>query len=277
LNVSYDLGILTLFATAPLKFDVTPGEGDFNQKLKDLSLKNIKLLIKKLYSLKSSKEETFDQEVDDYKIYDYSKTEYDIKLPDCTTVIPRFKKLPDERKLTRWEKFASEKGIKRKKRGRMLYDEITKAYAPRWGANSIKKVQDKVDIIREHKAGDDPKADPFEKNSLKKTLEKSKQKLREVRNQMEAKGLKPNSGKMRTSFKEKAEKKKKDKQDASKVLQVAQKSTASMGLFDKKAHREEPEIKKKRKNNVQPFKSGDDEKRRNLDILDYVSKVKAGK
>ena len=42
-----------------------------------------------------------------------------------------------------------------------------------------------------------------------------------------------------------------------------------MGLFDGKAHKEEPEIKKKRKNNVVPFKKFDDEKKRNLGIIFY--------
>ena len=40
-----------------------------------------------------------------------------------------------------------------------------------------------------------------------------------------------------------------------------------MGLFDGKAHKEEPEIKKKRKNNVVPFQKFDDEKKRNLGMI----------
>lgn len=45
---------------------------------------------------------------------------------------------------------------------------------------------------------------------------------------------------------------------------IAQGSTASMGLFDKKAHKEEPEIRKKRKNTATYFGSAKDENKRDL-------------
>jgi len=53
---------------------------------------------------------------------------------------------------------------------------------------------------------------------------------------------------------------------------LAQGSTASMGLFDKKAHKEEPELKKKRKNTAPTFGNSKEENKRNLDILDQVNK-----
>lgn len=37
-----------------------------------------------------------------------------------------------------------------------------------------------------------------------------------------------------------------------------------MGLFDKKAHKEEPELRKKRKNSTPGFKSTNDERKRDL-------------
>lgn len=37
-----------------------------------------------------------------------------------------------------------------------------------------------------------------------------------------------------------------------------------MGMFDKKAHKEEPEMKKKRKNNPTTFKNAKEENRRDL-------------
>jgi hypothetical protein len=45
---------------------------------------------------------------------------------------------------------------------------------------------------------------------------------------------------------------------------LAQLSTASMGLFDKKAHKEEPELRKKRKNSAPEFKSTNEERKRDL-------------
>jgi hypothetical protein len=49
-------------------------------------------------------------------------------------------------------------------------------------------------------------------------------------------------------------------------MYLAQQSTASMGMFDKKAHRDEPEIKKKRKNTTPTFNSFNQEKKRDMGI-----------
>jgi len=253
---------------------VEPQTPEFEKSLQDLSRQNTKLLIQKLYAMKAKKLETFDEQEDEYKIYDYSKTEYDIELPDSTTVFPRQKKLPDAKILTRWEKFAKDKGIQKKRRGRMVYDEATGDWVPRWGAGSQKNIQKQMDIIREAKPGENPKDDPFDKSSMKRKLHSEKQKYREMRNKMESQGL--NIRDLPTGVAH-VNKKKKDKKTTSKLLEIAQKSTASMGLFDKKAHKEEPKIVKKRKNTVPGFKNAEEEKRRNLDILDYVAKTKAQK
>ena len=41
-------------------------------------------------------------------------------------------------------------------------------------------------------------------------------------------------------------------------------STASRGLFDKKAHKEEPDVRKKVRNTAPTFKNTKDENKRNL-------------
>lgn len=65
--------------------------------------------------------------------------------------------------MTRWERFAKDKGIRKRKRGRMVFDEIKKDWVPRWGAYSIKKNEKKANYIMEVKEGDDPYEDPFVK------------------------------------------------------------------------------------------------------------------
>lgn len=45
---------------------------------------------------------------------------------------------------------------------------------------------------------------------------------------------------------------------------IAQLSTASRGLYDRKAHKEEPEVRKKTRNAAPTFKSSKDENKRNL-------------
>jgi regulator of ribosome biosynthesis len=47
--------------------------------------------------------------------------------------LPRANPLPQPKPLTKWEKFAKEKGIKKKKRERMIYDEDHQEYRPRFG------------------------------------------------------------------------------------------------------------------------------------------------
>lgn len=44
------------------------------------------------------------------------------KLPKPTTVLPRLRKVPGPKPLTKWEKFAKEKGIKKKKKDKKEYD-----------------------------------------------------------------------------------------------------------------------------------------------------------
>ncbi|MCJ1408601.1 Rhodanese- sulfurtransferase [Ptychographa xylographoides] len=58
-----------------------------------------------------------------------------LTLPSSTTILPREKPLPAERQQTKWEKFAKKKGIKDKKRGegKMVYEEETGEWVPKWG------------------------------------------------------------------------------------------------------------------------------------------------
>jgi Uncharacterized protein involved in ribosome biogenesis len=188
-NYTYDLGILTLYDSNPINFNVNLADQDSKKKLEEHSFQNIRRLVQSLFSLKNKKDAELEQVPDEYQVIDFSQSQFDVTLPEVTTAFPRHKKIPEAKALTRWEKFAKEKGIKKKKRGRLVWDEITKSWVPRHGRGSIKKIQDSVDVIREVKPGQDPTEDPFEKKALEKKLEKEKQKFRELRNKAEAKGI----------------------------------------------------------------------------------------
>ena len=56
-----------------------------------------------------------------------------VMLPDMTTPLPREKPVPKPKPQTKWEAFAEKKGIVKKKRSRMLYDEDSESYKPRYG------------------------------------------------------------------------------------------------------------------------------------------------
>ncbi len=88
-------------------------------------------------------------------------------LPDRTTRLPRAKPIPRPKALTRWQKFAQEKGIVKKTRDRMVWDEDHKEWAPRWGYKRARDSGEK-DWLLEYKKNDDPSKDLFEERSLKK-------------------------------------------------------------------------------------------------------------
>lgn len=265
-NIAFDLGILTLFDSNPLKCDFTLPT--FNKDLQEQTLANIKRMVNSLYALKLNKDQKMDDIPDEYQVIDFNQSQFEVPLPEVKTAFPRHKKIPEVKALTKWEKYAQEKGFQKTKRSRMVFDEITKTYVPRWGAGSIKKIQNEVDIIREVKPGQDPREDPFSKDAKKKKIQREKQKFNELRNKMDAKGL-LTKGNNAMAGKRNG---KMDKKTTGKMLQIAQGSTASMGLFDKKAHKEEPELKKKRKNTAPTFGNSKEENKRNLDILDQVNK-----
>jgi regulator of ribosome biosynthesis len=54
-------------------------------------------------------------------------------LPRARIILPRRLPVPAARAETKWEAFAKEKGIKKQKRSRMVYDEPTGEWKPRWG------------------------------------------------------------------------------------------------------------------------------------------------
>ena len=199
-NLTYDLGILTLYDSNPLNFKCDFTDASFTQKLQQHSFENIKRIVHSLYSLKTKQDQVLEAIPDEHQVIDFSQSQYIVKLPAATTVFPRHKKIPEKQAQTRWEKFAQDKGIQKQRRSRMVYDEITRSYVPRWGPGSIKKIQNSTDIIRNVKPGEDPNEDPFEKKSKKKSLDNEKQKFRELRNKMEAKGILTSRGESTKHF-----------------------------------------------------------------------------
>ncbi|KAK2859454.1 hypothetical protein Q5P01_004074 [Channa striata] len=55
------------------------------------------------------------------------------KLPDPTTPLPREKPPPKPRPPTKWEQFAKLKGIQKKKKTNLVWDETAKEWKRRWG------------------------------------------------------------------------------------------------------------------------------------------------
>merc|ERR1719199_1464353 len=111
--MSYDLGRLAAFNTTPVdKFDMS------NPKtMEERARASVQFVLNRLFALPTKPAEMG-------RLAD---------LPAPTTVLPREKPVPAPKPLTRWEKFAKEKGIQNKKKERMVMDERTGEWAPRWG------------------------------------------------------------------------------------------------------------------------------------------------
>ncbi|KAI9756501.1 MAG: hypothetical protein M4579_003840 [Chaenotheca gracillima] len=82
-------------------------------------------------------------------------------LPAPSTPLPREKPLPAAKAMTKWQQFAAKKGIKDKKKGegKMVYDEATGEWVPRYGYKGANKKEEgqwlvEMDDKEERKSGD---------------------------------------------------------------------------------------------------------------------------
>lgn len=48
------------------------------------------------------------------------------KLPESTYILPREKPIPKPKPLTKWQKFAQEKGITKTKKSKLTWDDVLK-------------------------------------------------------------------------------------------------------------------------------------------------------
>merc|ERR1719309_763511 len=66
------------------------------------------------------------------------------KFPPPTTKLPREKPLPKPKPMTKWEKYAKEKGIvKKKRKDRIVWDDVVQKWVPQFGYKKIKVEEEK--------------------------------------------------------------------------------------------------------------------------------------
>lgn len=108
-------------------------------------------------------------------------------LPNEVSQMPRSAKVPEPKPETKWEKFAKEKGITKKKKDRMVYDEDNEEYRPRFGYKRVKNGIEENPVI-EIKPGQDPYADPWADERADKKLRVKKNLKNQMRNTGRANG-----------------------------------------------------------------------------------------
>ncbi|KAF0991494.1 hypothetical protein HZS_6913 [Henneguya salminicola] len=137
-SYSVDEGLLMVSNTVTDLKNVT----DLEESLKRCASNCFQALILKLHDLKA-------------EIYEEVVT---YVLPEPVYELPRVRPILKAAPLTKWEKFAKEKGIRKKKKDKLLYDENTKEYRPRFGKNRINDPNDQwiIETPKDFPLGKDP-------------------------------------------------------------------------------------------------------------------------
>ncbi|WCJ40904.1 hypothetical protein M5689_021803 [Euphorbia peplus] len=167
-----------------------------------------------------------------------------VKLPRPTTKLPREKHLPKPKPPTKWEEFAKKKGIKNRKKDKVVWDEQTGTWKRRYGYD---RVNDDADVpIIEAKMTDEPGVDPFtkRKSDKKKRVEKQEDNRLQNLKQAHKVGALPSHIQLAATALPitgtQAAPKKFSKDELGNVAGLAATATASGGKFDKKLQGEKP-------------------------------------
>lgn len=133
--VEYDLGNMAVADANPVDLS---GAGDLEQKLYDLNRDNVQLLINQILRLPIKR--TVDS-IQSSGSQDNTMALF--QLPEPLWRTPREKPVPKDKPKSRWELFAEKKGIKKRaKDGKLVFDEDSKTWVPKWGYNGINKKTD---------------------------------------------------------------------------------------------------------------------------------------
>jgi len=193
-------------------------------------------------------------------------------LPNPVTLLPREKPLPKPKDETRWDKFAKLKGINKRKRTKLIYEEESGEYKRRWGykrANDPAKTdQWLIEAKASDKTGDDPWA-VLKKEKKERVADTEKKRQKNV-NAAGARGskhrlpgaidltqampVKKSKSTKKNETQDSNTKKKKPKQHVDVALRLAQISTASMGKFDSQRTNEPQRPKLKKRNYKLPMR-----------------------
>eukprot|EP01112_Ceratiomyxa_fruticulosa_P021986 TRINITY_DN7932_c0_g1_i1.p1 TRINITY_DN7932_c0_g1~~TRINITY_DN7932_c0_g1_i1.p1 ORF type:complete len:378 (+),score=110.65 TRINITY_DN7932_c0_g1_i1:177-1310(+) len=230
-DLQYDLGNLAAFDTHPIP--KATQDTNFDDTLKEYTRDNVQLLFHKVFNLPT-------KEVDVGVL---------ALLPAPTTSLPREKPVPVPKALTTWEKFAIEKGIKKTKRSKKVWDELHEEWKPRFGYNRANNEKDNWAV--EAGPNDDPNTDPFTQKRAQTREAMQKQKERELKNRERAAAAQKSTAPLLGSTLDLS--KRSDrltyKDQVSRRLDTAYFSTASLGKFDRllPGQKEKPQQKGVRK------------------------------
>jgi regulator of ribosome biosynthesis len=246
LELEFDVG--NLLASDPNELNLKKVKSkNPSEYLKSLARENTQLLINQIWTLPFER-------VDDVVI---------AKLPKPTYVIPREKPAPKGKLMTKWEQYAKDKGISKRTKTKLVWDDLVKDWVPRYGYKRAAAEHEK-DWVLEVPANADPFEDQFEKKSEAKSERVAKNELQRLKNIARARKVTvPSAGLTLTERPDKAE--------LNQAMHVAKKATASLGKFQQKLPHEKPLKNTGKKRKFEPLvQESGKEKTMNLDVLDKI-------
>lgn len=187
-------------------------------------------------------------------------------LPEPTTPLPREKPPPKPKAPTKWEQFAKLKGIQKKKKTNLVWDETAKEWRRRWGYKRAK--DDTKEWMIEVPGNADPNEDQFAKRTSAKKERVAKNEYNRLKNIARAqKGNTPGLG-----LTPKAQQ---STSELARAVSVAKTSTASGGRFQDRLPKEKAAKNTGKKRKFQPV-IGDfsNERQKQLELLKVMDSKK---
>uniref|UniRef100_A0A3B1IUZ6 Ribosome biogenesis regulatory protein n=1 Tax=Astyanax mexicanus TaxID=7994 RepID=A0A3B1IUZ6_ASTMX len=248
LELEFDVGNLLALDKNPV--ELRGRSQDREELLRALARDNVQLLVNEIWKLPAER-------TDDVLV---------VKLPEASTKLPREKPLPKVRPPTKWEQFAKLKGIQKKKKTNLVWDEVHKEWRRRWGYKRAK--DDTKEWLIEVPETADPSEDQFAKRNKAKKERVAKNEFNRLRNIARASktpvaglGLAPRA--------------QQSKSELAQAVSVARTSTASVGKFQDRLPKEKAPRNTGKKRKFQPL-LGDfgNEKQKQLEMLKVMETKK---
>ncbi|VDK75607.1 unnamed protein product [Litomosoides sigmodontis] len=194
------------------------------------------------------------------------------KLPAPIYRIPREKPIPSVRQLTKWEQYAQQKGIRKKKKDRKIFDEQTQEWKERYGYKSAKH-SDAKDWLIEISDNKDPMVDYFAEREKAKRENVDKNEMQRLRNIARMKGISSaNSVPLGIGV----DLKDRSRHELVNQINRARYSTASHGAFQPTIKNEKKMLKTGKHHKYEPNEADvSGEQKKQLQILDRLSSKKS--
>lgn len=190
--------------------------GNTEEYLLNLTRDNVQLLINGVWELPTER-------LDEHIV---------AKLPKPSFDLPRARKLPVPKALTKWEEFAKAKGIKKRTKDKKVWDDELDKWVPTYGYQHHKADEDKNWVLEVPK-NIDPMTDMFQKKKDLKNERVAKNEIQRMKNI--ARAQKVQTQIPRTGFLGEDASTSKDLLTAA---TIAKASTASVGKFQDKLPKE---------------------------------------